>query len=86
MNRLQPRIPTALALGVCQVIAYGMVAVLFLGYLYVEEVKNFGGDAKLFLMLGLVTSLFWPIILIVVCGHFLEDFFWRCTKRRSRHH
>ena len=68
------------------VIAYGMVAVLFLGYLYVEEVKNFGGDAKLFLMLGLVTSLFWPIILIVVCGDVLEDFFWRCTKRRSRHH
>ena len=62
---------------------YGLAAVSFFVYICYVEMKSFGGDNKLVLLLGLVASIFWPICLIVMLGDFLEDFLGRIGRKEN---
>ena len=65
------------------IITYFIVAVSFLVYICYEEMKSFGDDNKLVLVLGLVASIFWPICLIVMLGDFIEAILGRIGRREN---
>ena len=66
------------------ILTYIFGFIIFFGWMCYDELRNFVGDNKPELMLGLIASFSWPIFLFVIICEFIEDGFRRISARKSR--
>lgn len=65
------------------ILIYILGFLFFYSFICFEELKNFVGEHKAMLLIGLVASLFCPILLIVVVGDFVDDYVARIIAKKE---
>ena len=64
-------------------LTYLLVAILLFGYMCFNELKHFVRENKRMILIGIFASLFWPILLILVAGDSLEEYFSRKIAKQD---
>lgn len=63
---------------------YIIGGIVCFAYLSFEEIRSFVGEHKLSLLMGLVASIFWPILLAIIIGDYVTDWLERKGEKKNR--